>query len=247
MAIAPGTRIGAYEVVVQIGVGGMGEVYRALDTHLKRQVAIKVLPASVADDPDRLARFQHEAEVLAQLNHPNIAAIYGLDKADGQAAHVMELVEGPTLADRSRRVRSRLTRRCRWRSRFPKRCSPRLELPHSVLNEARAIQMPISDAAQEQVVRLLMQDLHATVGTGHDHFALNNAVRLRPFIDDARTYIQSVVDSTQQDIHDEFADTVWPKCPRHEHPLWFRDDSWWCEQDEVSVARLGELESYGAA
>src|SRR5262245_51691690 len=99
MALAPGTRIGAYEVVDQIGVGGMGEVYRALDTHLKRQVAIKVLPASVAGDSDRLARFQREAEVLAQLNHPNIAAIYGLDNADGHSALVMELVEGPTLAD----------------------------------------------------------------------------------------------------------------------------------------------------
>src|SRR5262245_43345981 len=100
MALAPGTHIGAHEVVAQIGVGGMGEVYRALDTHLKRQVAIKVLPASVANDSDRLARFQREAEVLAQLNHPNIAAIHGLEKADGQSALVMELVEGLTLADR---------------------------------------------------------------------------------------------------------------------------------------------------
>src|SRR5262249_29247325 len=70
------------------------------DTNLKRQVAIKVLPSSVADDPDRLARFQREAEVLASLNHPNIAAIYGFERADGQSALVMELVEGPTLADR---------------------------------------------------------------------------------------------------------------------------------------------------
>src|SRR5262245_29668908 len=100
MALAPGTHIGAHEVVAQIGVGGMGEVYRALDTHLKRQVAIKVLPVSVADDSDRLARFQREAEILAQLNHPNIAAIHGLEKADGRSALVMELVEGPTLADR---------------------------------------------------------------------------------------------------------------------------------------------------
>ena len=78
----------------------MGEVYRATDTNLKRAVAIKVLPESVATDRDRLARFQREAEVLASLNHPNIAAIYGLERSDGTTALVMELVEGPTLADR---------------------------------------------------------------------------------------------------------------------------------------------------
>src|SRR4051794_30513712 len=78
----------------------MGEVYRATDTNLKRQVAIKVLPASVATDPERLARFQREAEVLAALNHPNIAHIHGLEKSDGTIALVMELVEGPTLAER---------------------------------------------------------------------------------------------------------------------------------------------------
>ncbi|MEQ1760970.1 MAG: protein kinase [Vicinamibacterales bacterium] len=99
MALVPGTRIGPYEVTAQIGVGGMGEVYRATDTKLKRQVAIKVLPASVAGDADRLARFQREAEVLASLNHPNIAAIHGLEESDGIKALVMELVEGPTLAE----------------------------------------------------------------------------------------------------------------------------------------------------
>ena len=81
MALTPGTRLGPYEVTTQIGVGGMGEVYRATDTNLKRDVAIKVLPASVAGDADRLARFQREAEILASLNHPNIAAIYGLERA----------------------------------------------------------------------------------------------------------------------------------------------------------------------
>ena len=100
MSLSAGTRLGPYEVTAQIGVGGMGEVYRATDTKLKRQVAIKVLPASLAADPDRLARFQREAEVLASLNHPHIAAIYGLEDADGVRALVMELVEGPTLADR---------------------------------------------------------------------------------------------------------------------------------------------------
>ena len=100
MSLTPGTRLGPYEIAAQIGVGGMGEVYRATDTKLKRQVAIKVLPASVAGDPDRLARFQREAEVLASLNHPNIAAIYGIEDSTDAKALVMELVEGPTLADR---------------------------------------------------------------------------------------------------------------------------------------------------
>lgn len=99
MTLPPGTRLGPYEVTTQIGVGGMGEVYRATDTNLKRQVAIKVLPASVAADPGRLARFQREAEVLAALNHPHIAQIYGLEKSGATIALVMELVEGPTLAD----------------------------------------------------------------------------------------------------------------------------------------------------
>ncbi|MEQ1761254.1 MAG: protein kinase [Vicinamibacterales bacterium] len=98
MALTPGTRLGPYEVLTQIGVGGMGEVYRATDTNLKRQVAIKVLPASVAGDADRLARFQREAEVLAALNHPNIAAIHGLEDAGGVKALVMELVEGEDLS-----------------------------------------------------------------------------------------------------------------------------------------------------
>src|SRR5215216_2609057 len=100
MPLTPGTRLGPYEIAAQIGVGGMGEVYRATDTNLARQVAIKVLPASVAADPDRLARFDREAKTLAALNHPNIAAIYGLEKSSGITALVMELVEGPTLADR---------------------------------------------------------------------------------------------------------------------------------------------------
>ncbi len=80
MALTPGTRLGPYEITVQIGVGGMGEVYRATDTNLKRSVAIKVLPESLATDAERLARFQREAEVLASLNHPNIAQIHGLEE-----------------------------------------------------------------------------------------------------------------------------------------------------------------------
>ena len=98
MSLTPGTRVGSYEIVAPIGAGGMGEVYRATDSHLKRPVAIKVLPASVASDIDRLARFQREAEVLAALNHPNIAAIYGLEKTAELTALVMELVEGEDLS-----------------------------------------------------------------------------------------------------------------------------------------------------
>src|SRR4030095_4792062 len=100
MALAPGARLGPYKITAQIGVGGMGEVYRATDTNLGRQVAIKVLPDTFAEDPERLARFDREAKTLASLNHPNIAIIHGLEKADGMRALVMELVEGSTLADR---------------------------------------------------------------------------------------------------------------------------------------------------
>jgi len=97
MALQPGGRLGAYEIVDLIGKGGMGEVYRAKDTKLKRQVALKVLPAALSRDPERIARFHREAEVLASLNHPNIAALYGLEESDGMYALVMELVEGEDL------------------------------------------------------------------------------------------------------------------------------------------------------
>jgi serine/threonine-protein kinase len=95
-----GDRLGRYQIAARIGAGGMGEVYRALDADLGRQVAIKLLPGNVSHDPDRSARFEREAKVLAALNHPNIAQIYGFEKADGVRALVMELVDGPTLADR---------------------------------------------------------------------------------------------------------------------------------------------------
>jgi len=100
MALSAGTRLGSYEVLSALGVGGMGEVYRARDTKLNRDVAIKVLLPAVANDPERLARFSREAQVLAALNHPNIAQIHGLEDSGGVRALVMELVEGPTLADR---------------------------------------------------------------------------------------------------------------------------------------------------
>ncbi|MBI2188528.1 MAG: serine/threonine protein kinase, partial [Acidobacteria bacterium] len=100
MSLTPGTRLGVYEVVAPIGAGGMGDVYRAQDTALGRVVAIKVLPDAFAHDPERLARFEREARTLAALNHPNIAHIYGLERTADTPALVMELVEGPTLADR---------------------------------------------------------------------------------------------------------------------------------------------------
>ncbi len=100
MPLSPGTRLGPYEILAPLGAGGMGEVYRARDPKLNRDVALKVLPELLAHDPDRLARFEREAQVLASLNHPNIAHIHGLEDSNGIRALVMELVEGPTLADR---------------------------------------------------------------------------------------------------------------------------------------------------
>src|ERR1700730_16664404 len=100
MAISAGARLGPYEIVGPLGAGGMGEVYRARDSRLNRDVAIKTLPAAFAGDTDRMGRFQREAQVLAALSHPNIAAIYGLEESGGGRALVMELVEGQTLAER---------------------------------------------------------------------------------------------------------------------------------------------------
>ena len=100
MSLAPGTKLGRYEIRAKIGEGGMGEVYRASDTKLNRGVAIKILPEAFAHDSDRLARFRREAQVLASLNHPNIAAIYELEEFNGVRCLVMELVPGQTLAER---------------------------------------------------------------------------------------------------------------------------------------------------
>ena len=100
MPLTVGSQLGHYDVTALIGEGGMGQVYQATDTKLNRQVALKILPEAFAGDPDRLARFQREAQVLASLNHPGIAAIYGLEESDDTRALVLELVEGPTLADR---------------------------------------------------------------------------------------------------------------------------------------------------
>src|SRR5262252_4361178 len=103
MALDIGTRVGSYEVIGVLGAGGMGEVYRARDSRLGRDVAIKLLPEAFATDPDRLPRFEREAKVLASLNHPNIAALYGMEESGGIHFLTMELVEGETLAERLRR------------------------------------------------------------------------------------------------------------------------------------------------
>ena len=100
MSLTPSTTLGPYHVTAKIGEGGMGEVWQARDTKLDRDVALKVLPEAFTSDPDRLARFEREAKVLASLNHPNIGSIYGLEEAEGVRALVLELVKGPTLADR---------------------------------------------------------------------------------------------------------------------------------------------------
>ena len=98
MGLVTGSRLGAYEILSSLGAGGMGEVYR--DTKLGREVAIKVVQGAFAADPDRIARLQREAKVLGSVTHHHIAALYGIDDADGQHFLVMELVEGETLADR---------------------------------------------------------------------------------------------------------------------------------------------------
>ena len=108
-SVCDGQRLGIYQIQAFIGRGGMGEVYRARDTKLGREVAIKILPRVFTTDPDRLARFEREARVLASLNHPHIGAIYGLEESDGVRALVLELVEGPTLADRLTRAAIPLT------------------------------------------------------------------------------------------------------------------------------------------
>src|SRR5881392_2780956 len=97
MPLAPGTRLGSYEIVAPLGAGGMGEVYRARDLRLGREVALKVLPAEVAGNPDRLARFEREARTVAGLNHPNIVVLHSMESADGTHFLTMELVEGQSL------------------------------------------------------------------------------------------------------------------------------------------------------
>ena len=103
MSITIGTQLGSHEIIALLGKGGMGEVYRARDTKLKREVAIKILPDEFSRDRDRVSRFQREAEVIASLNHPNIAAIHNLEEANGARYLVLELVDGETVAGRLKR------------------------------------------------------------------------------------------------------------------------------------------------
>ena len=114
MALAAGTRLGPYEIIAPIGAGGMGEVYRARDTTLHRDVALKVLPDLVSSDPKRLARFDREAQLLAAVNHPHIGSIYGVVEAGGVRGLILELVDGPTLA--ALIADGALPRSRRWRS-----------------------------------------------------------------------------------------------------------------------------------
>jgi eukaryotic-like serine/threonine-protein kinase len=112
-AFGAGSVLAAYRIVGKLGAGGMGEVYRATDSKLQREVALKVLAPEFADDREWLFRLQREARVLASLNHPHIAAVYGLEESNGVRAIAMELVEGPTLAERIARKRIPVTRRMR--------------------------------------------------------------------------------------------------------------------------------------
>jgi eukaryotic-like serine/threonine-protein kinase len=125
MALSPGTRLGPYEILSALGAGGMGEVYRATDTTLGRDVAIKTLPDGFALDLERVARFKREAQVLAALNHPHIAAIYGLEEVNGGQFLVLELVEGDTLAQRIATGLFQSPRRCGWHASWPTPSRPR--------------------------------------------------------------------------------------------------------------------------
>ncbi len=116
MSLTSGTRLGHYDVTALLGEGGMGQVWQATDTQLGRQVALKILPDAFAADPDRLARFTREAQILASLNHPNIAAIFGIEESERTRALVLELVEGRPCLTGSPRGRCRSMRRCQLRA-----------------------------------------------------------------------------------------------------------------------------------
>ena len=146
MPLNPGTTLGPYQVTAKIGEGGMGEVYRARDTKLDRDVALKVLPQAFTDDPDRLARFEREAKVLASLNHPNIGHIYGLEEAAGQKALVLELVEGRRWLTGLSRDRFQLMKHYPLRNRSPRRWKPRMSRASSTIRgKCSSLRMEWSD------------------------------------------------------------------------------------------------------
>ena len=125
MTLPTGFRLGSYEILAAVGAGGMGEVYLSRDPRLGRDVAIKVLPQAFAADTERMARFDREAKLLASLNHPNIASIYGIEDTDSTRALVMEMSQGPRSRTVSARDRFRSTRRCRLRGKLPTRWNTR--------------------------------------------------------------------------------------------------------------------------
>ena len=127
-----GRQLGPYTIVAPLGSGGMGEVYRARDSKLGRDVAIKILPSHFTADPERRSRFAREARLLATLNHPHIGAIYGLEETDGVTALVLELVEGPTLADRLVRGPLPVAEALRSRARSRRRSTRRTRKASSI-------------------------------------------------------------------------------------------------------------------
>ena len=188
MTLSTGTRIGVYEVVAPLGAGGMGEVYRAHDTRLGRDVAIKLLPAALAADPDRLARLEREARLLATLNHPNIAAIYGVEDGGGMTALILELVEGETLA-------AALARTSETRA-------PGLGVPHA-LAVARQL-VDALDAAHERGI------VHRDLKPANIAITLDGVVKVLDFglakaggvdaADDALTHSPTAVGPTMQGV-----------------------------------------------